>query len=514
MACFSAPSRSPDGGAADTGYNPGHDALPDPPTPEVKLLVANRGEIAVRVIRTARTLGIPTVAVFSEADRGALHTRLADEAVEIGPGPSAQSYLDGARLLAAAARTGATAVHPGYGFLSERAEFAAAVLAAGLLWVGPSPASMAAMADKAAARRTAGALGLPLTAGVEAIEPGNVLALGLPVVIKAIAGGGGRGMRVVRHERELAEALEGAASEALAAFGDGRLYAERFVEPARHVEVQSLGDGRGGALALGVRECSVQRRGQKLLEETPVPGMSEALAAALEADACTLVRGVAYLGAGTVEFLLSPDGRHSFLEMNTRIQVEAGITELVTGLDLVAEQLRLALGGELPERPAIRGHAMEVRICAEDPRLGFAPSSGRVTRLRAPAGPGIRFDAGVAEGDAIPELYDSLLAKVMAFGPSRESAIGRMRGALDELEVAGVATTAGVLRAVLVDPAFLAGGVGTRWLEPWASARSPSPALLAAAAAAFTVERGAPPARAGREAPTVSSPWATLGRWP
>lgn len=480
----------------------------------MKLLVANRGEIAVRVIRTARSLGIPSVAVYSEADRGALHTRLADEAVEIGPAPSAESYLRADRILEAAARTGADAVHPGYGFLAERADFAQAVLDAGLVWVGPSPAAMAAMGDKAEARRTARAAGVAVTPGVEAIEPAAVLALGLPVVVKAVAGGGGRGMRVVRAESELAGALESAAAEALAAFGDGRLYAERFVDPARHVEVQVLGDGRGGALALGVRECSVQRRGQKLLEETPVPGASPALIAALEADACALARAVAYAGAGTVEFLLSPDGQHSFLEMNTRIQVEAGITELVTGVDLVAEQLRIAMGGALPTRPEARGHAIEVRICAEDPARGFAPSAGRIHRLRAPGGPGVRFDAGVAEGDPISEHYDSLVAKLLVHGETRAAAIGRLGTALRELEVAGVPTTAGVLDAVLADPEFLAGGVGTRWLEGWAARRLPSPALIAAAAAAATAEAASPPTAAARPNAPTASPWATLGRWP
>ena len=480
----------------------------------MKLLVANRGEIAVRVLRAARELGIPSVAVYSEDDRESLHVRMADEAEALGPAPGSTSYLHGERILAAARRTSATAVHPGYGFLSERPDFAAVVQAAGLLWVGPSPAAMAALGDKAAARRTAQRLGLAVTPGLEVAEAESVLALGLPVVIKAVAGGGGRGMRIVRHESELADSIRSAGREATAAFGDGRLYAERLIEPARHVEVQVLGDGRGGALALGVRECSVQRRGQKLLEETPVPGLPTEVAAALEHDACTLVREVAYGGAGTVEFLLGPDNRFSFLEVNTRIQVEHGITELVTGLDLVAEQLRLAAGGELPLRPEARGHAIEARICAEDPRRGFAPAPGRILRLRAPAGPGVRFDAGVAEGDTLPEAYDSLIGKVMALAPSREAAIGRLGRALDELEVAGVPTTAGMLRALLDEPAFLNGAVHTRWLEPWCAARPTSEATIVAAAAAYAAAAVAagPPDRAAT--PTPTSPWTTLGRWP
>lgn len=483
----------------------------------MKLLVANRGEIAVRVLRAARELGIPTVAVHSDADRTALHVRLADEAVALGPAAPAQSYLHVGRLLAAADATSATAIHPGYGFLAENPAFARAVAHAGLTWVGPDAAAIAAMGDKLAARGRMAAAGVPVLPGATGSTAADFAPLGFPLVVKAVAGGGGRGMRVVRGAAELDDAVAAAGAEATAAFGDGRLYAERLVDPARHVEVQVLGDRSGRVVAVGARECSLQRRAQKLLEESPVPGLAPAVLAAMEEAAVRAAAAVGYVGAGTVEFLLAPDGGFWFLEMNTRIQVEHGVTELVTGLDLVAAQLQLALGGAVPEVPAPRGHAFEVRLCAEDVARGFLPSPARLSRVRWPGGPGVRVDAGYAEGDEVPAAYDSLVAKLLVQAEDRPRALARLRRALDELELEGLPHTGGLLRAAIDHPDVAAGAVHTRWLEGYAAGRQRTEAEIACFAAAFMVTSGsqaaATPIAEGTPTP-AATPWRQLGSWP
>ena len=471
------------------------------------LLVANRGEIAVRVLRAARDLGFRAAAVYSDADRGGRHVRMADEAFHLGPTEPAASYLNIPRLLEAAAALGATHVHPGYGFLSENAAFAQAVLDAGLVWVGPSPTAIAVMGDKVAARAAMVAAGVPVIRGVD--NSAQLAGLGFPLVVKAVAGGGGRGMRVVRGADALAEAVAGAAAEALAAFGDGRLYGEALIEPARHVEVQVLGDRFGRIISLGARECSVQRRNQKLLEETPVPGLRPDTLAAMEQAAIRAATAVGYVGAGTVEFLFAPDSSFAFLEMNTRIQVEHGVTELVTGVDLVQAQIRLADGAALSVPPPPRGHAMEARICAENVAEGFLPCPGTLRRFRMPAGPGVRVDAGYDEGDQVPEAYDSLLLKVMVHAEDRAGAIARLRRALDEVDIAGVPTTAPLLRRVLQTPEFVAGLVHTQWLDTQPTAVPVATVAALAAAWAFAQVVPAPAAVAA----AATTPWQTLGSW-
>ncbi len=439
------------------------------------VLVANRGEIAVRVIRACRSLGLRTVAVYSEADRGALHTRLADRAVCIGPAPVARSYLDASALLATARGTGADAIHPGYGFLAENADFAAACGEAGLTFVGPSAEAIRAMGDKVQARERAAALGVPIVPGsrapvIDSAQAESIArSVGYPLLLKATAGGGGRGMRVVRSVDELAQAFIAAQTEAQAAFGDGRLYVERFLERVRHVEVQILADRFGATVQLGERDCSVQRRHQKLLEEAPSPAVTPALRAAMGEAALVLARDVKYEGAGTVEFMLEGEtGRFAFIEMNTRIQVEHPVTEMVTGIDLVATQLRLAAGEHLAFAQAdvtISGHALECRINAEAPNVGFRPSPGRIGRWTAPDGPGLRIDTHVEAGAVVPPFYDSLLAKLIAHGRDRDTAIARMAEALGRFDVDGVDTTIPFHRRILAHPDFLAYRVHTRWVE-------------------------------------------------
>jgi acetyl-CoA carboxylase biotin carboxylase subunit len=439
------------------------------------VLVANRGEIAVRVIRACRSLGLRTIAVYSEADRGALHTRLADRAVCIGPAPAARSYLNVPALLATARGTGADAIHPGYGFLAENADFAAACAEAGLTFVGPSAEAIRAMGDKIHARERAAALGVPIVPGsrVPVSEPTQAetvgRSVGYPLLLKAAAGGGGRGMRVVHAAGELREAFTAAQAEAQAAFGDDRLYVERFLERVRHVEIQILADRFGASLQLGERDCSVQRRHQKLLEEAPSPAVTPALRAALGDAALVLARSIKYEGAGTVEFVLEEaSGRFAFIEMNTRIQVEHPVTEMVTGVDLVAAQLRLAAGERLPFAQGdvtISGHALECRINAEDPAADFRPSPGRIGRWTPPDGPGLRVDTHVEAGATVPPFYDSLLAKVVAHGRDREAAIARMVDALARFDVDGVATTLPFHRRILDHADFVAGRIHTRWVE-------------------------------------------------
>ncbi len=399
-----------------------------------RVLVANRGEIALRVIRACHEEGLEAVAVHSAADRSAAHVRAADRAVEIGPASPAESYLRGDRLVQAALDTGADAIHPGYGFLAERAAFASAVEEAGLIFVGPPSAAIRAMGDKTEARRRMREAGVPVVPGAHEpiIDPGiarNLAGeLGYPVLVKAAAGGGGKGMRVVREPGELAGALEAAASEALKAFGDGSVYLEKLIDRPRHVEIQVLAD-RERTIHLGERECSIQRRHQKLVEEAPSPAVSSELREWMGAAAVAAAEAVGYLGAGTCEFLLAADRSFHFLEMNTRIQVEHPVTELVYGVDLVREQLRIAAGG--PMRVPVgwlepRGWALECRLTSEDPANGFLPSTGTVEHLRVPAGPGVRWDAGVEQGDEVTLFYDSLLAKLIVWAPNRLQAIERM----------------------------------------------------------------------------------------
>jgi acetyl/propionyl-CoA carboxylase alpha subunit len=413
-----------------------------------KLLVANRGEIAVRIFRTCRELGIATVAVAAADDVASLHARVAGETVEIA------SYLHSEEHIRAAKATGADAIHPGYGFLSENADFAEAVEAAGLVFVGPSPDALRAGGDKLSAKRVAREAGVPV------LDEGDPADLGFPLLVKAAAGGGGRGMRVLRSPGELEEALEAARREAKAAFGDGTVFCERYVERPRHVEIQLLGDGQGAAIALGERECSVQRRHQKVLEESPSPALDPELRAAMSDAAVRFAQAISYRSAGTAEFML--DGRDFFfLELNGRIQVEHPVTELVTGLDLVAAQLELAEGGVLPEPPPLQGHAVEVRLYAEDPRT-FFPQTGRLERLTLPEG--IRVDAGVEEGDEVGLSYDPMIAKLIAAGETRDEALDRLAAALAGTEVRGVTTNLPFLRWLVAHPALRAGETTTAFL--------------------------------------------------
>jgi len=440
------------------------------------LLVANRGEIAVRIMRSARELGIRSVAVCSEADVGALHVRAADMHVVIGPAPAARSYLDVDALLAAAVTAGADAVHPGYGFLSERADFATRVVAAGLVFVGPSAEAIRLMGDKAQARAMAARAGVPTLPGSAGLVEDLASALaaaevaGYPVAIKASAGGGGRGIRVAENARALREMLPVAQAEAAAAFGSGAVYLERFVARGRHIEVQVFGDGEH-VVHLGERECSLQRRRQKVIEESPAPGLSDVARAAMAAAAVRLADQVRYQGAGTVEFLYDQEREEfSFLEMNTRIQVEHPVTEMVVGRDLVAEQLNVAAGSPLSFGQADvvqAGHAIEFRLNAEDPNRGFLPSPGVLAALRLPGGPFVRVDSGYETGCVVPPYYDSLLAKVVVWGQSRAEALARARRCLAEVETDGISTTASLLRQIVEIPEFQQGRYHTTFLEQW-----------------------------------------------
>jgi len=438
------------------------------------VLIANRGEIAVRVIRTARRLGLRTVAVYSEADRDALHVRFADEAVCIGPAAARESYLNAARILEAARQTQAAAIHPGYGFLSENAAFARACLDAGVVFVGPPAESIVRMGSKSEARRLMARAGVPVLPGYDEEDQSDArLAaaareMGFPLLIKPTAGGGGKGMRIVREFDAFAEALAGARREALKAFGDERVLLERFVERGRHVEIQVFADAHGNAVHLFERDCSLQRRHQKVIEEAPAPGLSDATRRAMGEAAVAAARAVDYQGAGTVEFLYDGHG-FFFLEMNTRLQVEHPVTEMITGLDLVEWQLRVASGEPLPlPQAALRrhGHAVEARLYAEDPERGFLPSTGTLTRLRLPGTlEHVRVDAGVQEGDAVSVYYDPMLAKIIAWAPDRAAALARLRLALEQTEVEGVHTNARFLWEILGAERVQAGDVSTRLLE-------------------------------------------------
>jgi acetyl-CoA carboxylase biotin carboxylase subunit len=438
-----------------------------------KVLIANRGEIALRVIRACRELDLPTVAVFSTADQDALHVRRADEAVCIGPPHARESYLNVEAMLQAARQSGADAVHPGYGFLAENADFAAACRDEGLVFVGPGPEAIEAMGDKVAARRlaaSAGAPTIPGTEGTASIEQALEVAgeIGYPVLIKAAAGGGGRGIRAARAEGELAELLAQAAMEADAAFGDGSLYLEKLLVDARHVEVQVLGDAHGNLIHLFERECSLQRRRQKLLEESPSPALDAETRDAITGSALRIAAAVSYENAGTIEFLLDRDGGFYFIEMNTRIQVEHPVTELVTGIDIVKEQLRVARGEPLSvrqEEVAVAGAAIEVRINAEDPERDFLPSPGEITALELPGGPGVRVDTAAYAGYHVPPFYDSLVAKLICSGRDRAEAIVRTRRALEEFVVGGIRTTIPFHLELLADPAVEAGDYHVEFLE-------------------------------------------------
>jgi acetyl/propionyl-CoA carboxylase alpha subunit len=455
--------------------------------PFERVLVANRGEIAVRIIRACRDLGVDTVAVYSDADVAAAHVRMADAAVRLGPASPTESYLRVDAVVEAALATGAQAIHPGYGFLAERATFARAVEAAGLVFIGPASATIEALGDKLHARRLARSVGVPVVPGT--LEPADVdradavdrvvaaaEEIGFPLLVKAAAGGGGRGMRRVERAADLPAALASGSAEALAAFGDGSVYLEREIRPARHVEVQLLADADGSIVALGERDCSLQRRHQKLVEEAPAPGLDEAARRHLHGLAIRLAEAARLRNAATAEFLLDPGGGVSFLEVNTRLQVEHGVTELVSGIDIVREQLWIAAGEPLSDAVRAAGaraatpvsHAIEVRIAAEDPSRGFAPTPGRVGRWVMPAGPGVRVDTAIESGDRVPPDYDNLIAKLMVHALDRDAAIDRLRRALDETEIGGVQTTLPFHRAVAADGTFRAGELSIDWVaEHW-----------------------------------------------
>jgi acetyl-CoA/propionyl-CoA carboxylase biotin carboxyl carrier protein len=440
-----------------------------------KVLIANRGEIAARVARAARDAGLASVAVYADSDRDAVHVRLADEAFALGGDTAAETYLKIDKLIDVAARSGADAVHPGYGFLSENADFAQAVMDAGLTWIGPSPDAIRALGDKVEARHIATKAGAPLVPGTPdpVAGPDEVVAFaeenGLPVAIKAAFGGGGRGLKVARTIEEIPELFSSAVREAEAAFGRGECFVERYLDRPRHVEAQVLADNHGNVIVVGTRDCSLQRRHQKLVEEAPAPFLSDEQRATIHESAKRIVREAGYSGAGTVEYLVGTDGTISFLEVNTRLQVEHPVSEETTGLDLVREQFRIADGEELrfTEDPTPRGHSFEFRINGEDPGRGFLPAPGTVTTFVAPTGPGVRVDTGIESGSVIGGNFDSLLAKLIVTGSSREEALARSRRALDEMVVEGMATALPFHRAVVIDEAFTADPftVHTRWIE-------------------------------------------------
>jgi acetyl/propionyl-CoA carboxylase alpha subunit len=504
--------------------------------PFQRVLVANRGEIAVRIIRACRELGIETVAVYSDADSRAAHVRMADVAVRLGPAPATESYLRADAIVAAARQTAADAVHPGYGFLAEQASFARAVEEAGIVFVGPSSATIAALGDKLAARRSAVAAGVPVVPGTTepaAVDrPDGVAAIveeasriGFPLLVKAAAGGGGRGMRRVASGEELPAALAAGSVEAQSAFGDGSVYLEREIHGARHIEVQLLGDRQGTVVAIGERDCSLQRRHQKLLEESPAPGLTAQERGELHAMGTQVARASGLENAATAEFLFDPDRRFWFLEVNTRLQVEHGVTELVADLDIVREQLFLAAGRPLSDRvraaaeraAAPDRHAIEVRISAEDPARDFAPAPGRIGRWEMPAGPGVRLDTAVAAGEQVAPDYDPLIAKILVVDADRPAAIGRLARALDETLITGIQTTLPFHRCVVADAGFRAANLSVNWVdEHWADMLRPGreAALETARRAAADLVAGTPePAAAARlVGGAEESEWSRAGR--
>ena len=491
------------------------------------LLIANRGEIACRIARTAKRLGIETIAVFSDADANALHVRTADRALRIGPAPARESYLDIARIIAAARTSGAQAIHPGYGFLSENPDFAEACAAAGLVFVGPPASAMRAMGSKSAAKTLMQRSGVPLLPGYHgdnqdpaflAAQAGQV---GFPVVIKAVSGGGGRGMRVVSNAADFDTALREARQEALSAFGDDRVLIERYLQRPRHIEVQVFADSHGNAVHLFERDCSVQRRHQKVIEEAPAPGIDPRRRAAMGEAAVAAARAVGYVGAGTVEFVADPDG-FFFLEMNTRLQVEHPVTEMVTGFDLVEWQLRIAAGVTLPamqDAIHLTGHAIEARLYAEDPARDFAPSIGRLVAFRLPLPTGaVRIDAGFVAGDAVSIHYDAMLAKLIVHGATRDAALAALRGALAECDVVGVASNLDLLHRIAAHPAFAEGGVDTGFIARHADTLlatqdAPPDDVLAAAALAVLTDEADAAARHAAASGDPWSPWHARDQW-
>ena len=493
-----------------------------------KILIANRGEIAVRVIRACREMDILTVAVYSEADQDALHVRMADEAYLVGKPPSNESYLRWEKILEVAKESNSEAIHPGYGFLSENAEFVRNVTDAGIVFIGPPPEAMEAMGGKISARQLAIDASVPIVPGTnkpldsanEALTVANEF--GFPVMLKASAGGGGKGMRLVMDESELESALENAKSEALASFGDDTVYVEKAILRPRHIEIQIMSDSHGNHVHLGERECSIQRRHQKVIEEAPSPINDPDLRKRMGAEAVKVAKAVNYVGAGTVEFLLSDvDKSFYFLEMNTRLQVEHPVTELVTGIDLVREQIRVANGEALSftqDDIAIRGHAIECRVYAEDPENNFLPSPGKITRLRLPQGGGVRDDGGVYEGAEVSIYYDPMISKLCAFGRDREEAIARMRRALREYEVGGIKTTLPFFREIMEDGVFIKGDLDTGFIEAFNDRRKERDTdetlmdmAIIASALAFSDRKGASKTKA-TNSPDKANRWALAGR--
>lgn len=450
-----------------------------------KLLVANRGEIALRVLRSAKEMGLKTVAIYSEADRNALHVRYADEAVCVGPPASAQSYLRGDKILEICHQLGVDAIHPGYGFLSENATFARMVKEAGLIFVGPSPEAMELMGSKLAAKQAVSKYGIPMVPGTEEaisdVEAAKKIAreVGFPILIKASAGGGGKGMRIVNAEADFEEQMQLAVNEAVSAFGDGAVFIEKYIGSPRHIEIQVLGDEHGNIVHLFERECSIQRRHQKVIEEAPSSVLTPQLRARMGQCAVDVARACDYTGAGTVEFLLDENHNFYFLEMNTRLQVEHPVTEQITGLDLVKEQIRVAEGQPLPftqEELTITGHALELRVYAEDPQNNFLPDIGTLTTYVRPQGPGVRVDDGFEQGMDIPIYYDPMIAKLVTFGKDRQEAIERMLRAIDEYQITGIETTLGFGRYVLQHPAFVSGNFDTNFIRDHFTVDSLKPA--------------------------------------